>query len=447
MLKSITLVSLAVTAAATPFAAADWLSDANARIAQYRQGTLTVKVVDGSGKPLNNATVGIHETQSAFTWGTTIAPGYWANTSDPNNATYRQKITSLFDSVTPEYGLTWPSYETTGLRTQADNAINWATSHGLSVRGQHLMWQDAPHVPDDVETAIANNNLSTVASRALNHITDEVTHYKGKTSSWSVLNEAWDKHMLTDALNPGVPQEQAPAMTQWFNAAHAADPNASLYTNDYGILASNNATNNAHQQSYFKTIQSLKQQGAPVDTIGFQSHFGSASAATTPANLVTILNKFATLGTRMAVTEFDMYGDGWTEQSKADYLRNFMTVIFAQPQMDSFTNWGFWDSQHWQGSGLLYDANWNLKLTGQAYLDLVFNQWWTDLTAQTTAGQYATRGYLGNYTIDVTANGITKTQAVTLGADGTTLLVTVPEPASLAAMGLGVSLLARRRRA
>src|SRR5688572_4993161 len=84
----------------TGIAHADWLSDANARIAADRMGDLTVKVVDQSGKAVSGATVAVRETESAFHWGTAVNSDFYA-TSNPgtNNAIYRDKIKTLFNQA------------------------------------------------------------------------------------------------------------------------------------------------------------------------------------------------------------------------------------------------------------------------------------------------------------------------------------------------------------
>ena len=425
---------------------ADWLSDADARIDEYRKANLTVNVVDAAGHAAPGATVHVDMTRQAFGFGTTVNQDYLQNTSDPNNAIYRQKLTTLFNKATLEYGLTWNNYETPAERIVDEKTVAYLQSNGLDVRGQHLIWENTAHLPADVQSNM--NDPAYLKSRALSHITDEAGHFGSAVNDWTVLNEHYASHVLSDAIDPGYTPETAPVLADYFNAAHAAAPTATLAINDYGILASNNLTNTTHQTSYYNTIKSIQSDGGAISSIGFQSHFGSAAAQTSPDNLVQIINRFATLNLPMQVTEFDMYGSGWTEQSKADYLRQFLTVIYSEPEFTSFGNWGFWDGKEFNGpdAGLLFDQDWNLKLTGQTYEDLVFNQWWTDVTGQTNAGQYATRAFLGDYDVTVTAGGVTRDVAATLGADGTTLTVVVPEPAGLATLAAGAALLRRRKR-
>ena len=58
--------------------------------------------------------------------------------------------------------------------------------------------------------------------------------------------------------------------------------------------------------------------------------------------------------------------------------------------------------------------------------DLVFQQWWTDVRGSTAAnGEYRTRGFLGDYVVEVEA-GVRKQSATTkLERSGTRLEVTL----------------------
>ena len=49
--------------------------------------------------------------------------------------------------------------------------------------------------------------------------------------------------------------------------ARAADPNAKLYLNDYNIEGTG-----AKSNAMFNLVSSLKQQGVPIDGVGFETH-------------------------------------------------------------------------------------------------------------------------------------------------------------------------------
>jgi hypothetical protein len=60
-----------------------------------------------------------------------------------------------------------------------------------------------------------------------------------------------------------------------------------------------------------------------------------------------------------------------------------------------------------------------LKPNGEVYKDLVFKRWWTNANGKTGArGTYATRGFLGDYEIEVKAGGKSKTLRASLTKEG-----------------------------
>ena len=426
---------------------ADWLSDANARIAAHRMGDLQVKVVDQSGKAVNGATVSVRQTESAFHWGTAVNSDYYAAAApDANTAIYKAKIDQLFNQAVLENGHKWKPWENTPQKNRANTTVNALLAQDKRLRGHTMVWAREESLPTDLNAAVTNKDVQTIRSRTLNHINAIGTANRGKVAEWDVVNEHWANHVLTDVVDPTAPIEQAPLLAEWYRAAQTAAPDATLYINDYSILASGNQTNTSHQKSLYDTVAYLKSQNAPVGGIGFQSHFGSAGARTSGENLVKILDRFAALGTELQVTEFDMYGTGWTEQSKADYLREFMTAVFSHDAVTGFNMWGFWDGQHFMNSAPLFDQNWNLKLSGEVFMDLVFDQWRTTETGTTAAGLYNTRAFLGDYAIDVTMNGATKSYTTSVDAAGRTLTVVVPEPTMLGLVGISTIAMLRRRR-
>ena len=63
--------------------------------------------------------------------------------------------------------------------------------------------------------------------------------------------------------------------------------------------------------------------------------------------------------------------------------------------------------------------DWSPKPNAEAYNDLVFKRWWTNARGKTGAqGNFATRGFLGDYEIEVKAGGKAKTVRVSLPKGG-----------------------------
>ncbi len=86
----------------------------------------------------------------------------------------------------------------------------------------------------------------------------------------------------------------------------------------------------------------------------------------------------------------------------ADFFRDFLTVTFAHPHTEAFLSWGFWDGAHFRESAPFFRRDWSVKPSGQAFFDLVYNDWWTEETITTDANGRATvRGFKGDYLLEV----------------------------------------------
>ena len=113
---------------------------------------------------------------------------------------------------------------------EGDALVALAQQHGLKVHGHTLVFGEAnPRWVRDLPAAQLEQTMT-------DHIAHVVGHYKGKVSSWDVVNEPfddteWDQlrpHLWERAMGESYIQKA-------FAAAHAADPNALLFMNDYGL--------------------------------------------------------------------------------------------------------------------------------------------------------------------------------------------------------------------
>jgi len=251
----------------------------------------------------------------------------------------------------------------------------------------------------------AKNDPQALAKVIIDHIIETTTTFRGRLVDWDVLNEPYTNHDFMDILG-------RQAMVDWFKAARSGDPKVKLYINDFSILAGDDK---AHQDHYAETIQYLIDQGAPLDGIGLQSHF---PARVTPMDeLLRRPDRFAAFGKELEVTEFDINTPD--EGTQADYTRDFMTAVFSHPQVKAFLMWGFWEGAHWRPAGAMLRRDWSPKPNAQVYEDLVFKKWWTNTAGKTDGqGAYTTRGFLGDYDIEVQAGGKTKTVRATLSKGG-----------------------------
>jgi uncharacterized protein (TIGR03437 family) len=300
-------------------------------------------------------------------------------------------IRTLFNKAVLENDLKWPEYEQN--RGRAATALDWLRSQGITdIRGHTLVWPNWQYLPSDAQSM--RPYADALRGRVRGHITDEVSNIKGKVTEWDVLNEAVTNRSLQEVLGEA-------EMGEWFRLARAADSGVKLYINDYNILEAG-GSDIPQQRAYFELIQKIQAMGAPLDGVGVQAHFDQNF--TPPARLIEILNEFEKLGKLLQVTELDV--DTPDEAAQAAYTRDFYTAVFSHPAVNSIMLWGFWEGRHWKPRAAMVRRDWTLKPSGEAWKDLVYREWWTDVSGKTgDDGTFRVRGFLGDYEVEIESNG------------------------------------------
>ncbi|WP_397546034.1 endo-1,4-beta-xylanase [Rhodothermus marinus] len=400
---SILLIGLYCALSATSYGQS-WRAAAEQRIEQYRKGPLRVRVVRPDGQPVEGAQVHVRMTRHAFGFGTAISFGLVLGTG--YNPTYRAKLEDLtgdgrsFNLATPENALKWPSWEgewPVSNRRKID-IINWLRAKGYEIRGHNLLWPDWQWMPDDIEQN--RDNPQYIYDRVREHIFEVAGHrdLRGKLREWDVLNEPAHLTALRDVFNGWdsyeVGEDFYVDVFQW---AKQADSTARLFINEYNII--NNYANEQPTRNYYKwIIARLLSKGAPLEGIGIQGHFSAPLPSMTEVKAA--LDEMAVFGLPLSITEYDVRGV--SEQAEASFMEDFLTMVFSHPAVESFVMWGFWDGAHWRDNAPLFREDWSLKPSGEVFLELVFDRWWTDTTGVTGAdGSWVMRGFLGDYVVEV----------------------------------------------
>ncbi len=396
-----------------------WRADAQQGIAQLRTAPVSVSALDANGAPLTGAVVSVRQTSQAFAFGTAAPAGRLLSTT-PENLRYQSELRRLFNTVTLENDLKWPEWLAS--RQQALDAVAWLGQRGLTLRGHNLVWPSWYYAPGSVVqnyNQIASAQGTTAANAwlrttLLGHVGDEVGTLAGKPAQWDVVNEPFANHDFMDLLGNA-------ALSDWYQAARNADPRAQLYLNDYGIFAGQDG---GHANNFASWLATLSSQGL-LDGVGEQSHYDESSLPGIPSVRAAV-QRFAAYGKPITITEFDLAT--FDEQLQADFLRDYMTLMFGQPSVNGFVQWGFWEGSQWEAAqgAAIYRLDWSKKPAARQYEDLVFGDWWTDVRGTSTGGSYATRGFQGNYEVTVSYGGVTKTVPAVLGPGGLTLNVVMP---------------------
>ncbi len=390
---------------------AAWRSEALERIEQLRKGDLSVRVIDGDGRPVPDATVRVEMTRHAFSWGVAISADWLAkNWETPTADVYRGKLKQTFNSIAIENALKWSWWERDP--SVAMQTLKWAKSQGLAVHGHVLVWPGLQkfRVADAAEVwAAAQNDPQVLRDRINGHIVDILTRTAGYVGTWDVVNEAYNQNELLNLLGRD-------EFSAWFKLADQYAPDAVLLYNDFGLLGQQ-GTNHVKQQWVYDLLKEALAQGAPIDAIGFQSHLGGGY--TPPARVLEILDRFAELGLDLQITEYDI---ATTDAELAErYTRDFLIAVFSHSNITAFQGWNYWAATPtWMPEASWFDERWRLMPIGKAYASLVLDEWWTrDQLSTNEQGVAKTRGFLGDYRVVVESEGLTHEASVTLNHDGT----------------------------
>jgi endo-1,4-beta-xylanase len=306
------------------------------------------------------ATLLSNTAQAASTLGAqAAASGRYFGTAVPasklGDGTYVSILDREFNMITPENEMKWDTTEPSRGNFNfgpADQIVSHAQAHGQRMRGHTLVWHS--QLPSWVSSITDANTLRSVMD---NHITQEMTHYKGKIYAWDVVNEAFadgsTQHrssVFQNVLGNGFIEEA-------FRTARGVDSAAKLCYNDYNI----EDWNAAKTQGVYAMVKDFKSRGVPIDCVGFQSHFGSGGP---PSNFQTTLSNFAALGVDVQLTELDIAQAGTTQYSNT--VKDCMNVS----RCAGITTWGIRDSDSWRSGDnpLLFDASGNKKPAYDAVL-------------------------------------------------------------------------------
>ncbi len=260
----------------------------------------------------------------------------------------------------------------------ADTCVAIAERNGLELVGHSLMWH--PHVElrwKPKGDGTYEGTREEFQAWMKDYITTVVTRYRGRVKVWDVVNEAImeDGSYRNSPMYYFLGEEWIPLA---FEYAHAADPEARLYINDYAMWEP------AKRQTYKRIVRDLRRRGLPIYGIGMQCHYiiDHALWGHTPERLDEAIKDLATTGCKILITEFDLSAlpviwgrelpggatpDPAAVKAKADpyprrlptdvaqrwnkLMREFIDVMVDNAEViDRVSTWGVRDQDSWRSS-------------------------------------------------------------------------------------------------
>ncbi len=404
---------------------APWRAVAADNIERFRKADLNIQVTTPEGEAIENAAIEVKMLRHEFAFGSAITAARIAGNNDQNTI-YENKIINLdgeghgFNWVVFENDLKWPALEQNWFVNPSElaNAVQWLRRNDIEIRGHTLVWPGANNLPNDINQN--RNDIPYIKNRVTEHLEDILNRpdIKGEIAEWDVLNEITTNRSLEDYFRG---QEGYTTgreyLAEIFQEARAIDPSTGLWLNDFVTLSLNAKPGNANYDNLKLFTQELLDAGVDIEGIGFQGHIGGFPNGI-PSVLETLDDFYNEFGLKAKITEFDLpsFVD---EQTAAQYLTDFLTAIFSHESMDGFLFWSFWDGATYMNEGAnLFRRDWSRTPASDAFIELLFNEWWTDETIASSADGIANiQAFKGMYEIVYESNGITIRDTINLVED------------------------------
>ncbi len=309
---------------------------------------------------------------------------------------YRDTFLREFDSLTPENGMKMAALQPHRGQfdfTAADELVDFARRNDKPIHGHALVWGLSlplwlidhgasdklglrlppivlPRLPGALghglaegTTALTGWRRDELLSIMTSHIRTVMRHFAGEVGEWDVVNEP-----MAESGGP------APSVWRRFigpdyvelalRAARAADPDAKLFINEYGVEGPG-----PKLEGLVELVRGLQKRNVPLDGIGLQMHshiLGFLDQKT----LESTMRRFAAMGLEVQVTEMDV-GTSLLEVAGLDRLSRQAEAYGAAARACNavtackrFTTWGITDRMTWIGSGeapLLFDTSYKPK--------------------------------------------------------------------------------------
>jgi endo-1,4-beta-xylanase len=259
-------------------------------------------------------------------------------------------VTSNFNLLSPEGEMKWGAIRPTQDQfnfTNADWMLDFATQHGMKLRGHNLCWNTGN--PAWVRRVVNKSNAEKIL---VDHIATVAGRYKGKLDSWDVVNEpiaTWFNKPGGYYDGPWLQALGPQYIDIAFHATAAADPDTLRVINVHHI---EQTSDDDSRHDTLVMLESLLKRNVPVQALGIESHL-DANLGIDKGSLDKFIREVRGMGLQILITEMDINDakvDGdvkLRDQVVADYYHRYLDIMLPISDLKRLVFWTLQDGHNW----------------------------------------------------------------------------------------------------
>ncbi len=404
----------------------------NERIKKIRMGPTKLHFVNTDGSRINQQLpVKINLEKHAFQFGVGMGQS-WALYGEKNFEQYRNYMGEVFNLVALGFQWSWIEKKRGKVKKieHIENNLKWAKAREINIKGMPLVWHNA--IPRWMDASAEAEEIEPLISKRIHYLLNEYPEIK----TWNLYNEAVGaekKYVKDNPIANWLKSKGGPAAAQaWVSQiAHQTASNGIYVNNHY-----------SHRDPEFKKMNhELLRLGAQFDAIGIQTHMHTKKSRLSQSELWKLLEDYKVFGKPIHLTEISVpssppfnswrdfqphveslknasskknrlkiarKSDKKLEVYQAEYLRDFYTLAFSHPKVETLIYWSGSDLYEWRGTAAgLLDVKHDPKPAYKVLRDLIKKKWHTNVNDFTDKrGSISFSGFYGEYSGKVKLNGI-----------------------------------------
>ncbi len=261
------------------------------------------------------------------------------------NEDHRAAVIRECGILVPEIEMKWPVTEAVRGRftfARAEKLVAFARANGLALRGHNAIWHQ--NMPGWAAAAIANDPDGGEVFDG--RIRGLLQRFSKRVASWDVVNEAVEpRDKRPDGLRDSVYLRRfgPDFLVRAYRVARAADPDARLVYNDYGLEYAT-PNEDERRRATLAILERLRREKL-IDGLGVQSHLTVGNNFQSKV-FRRFLADAADIGVEILLTEMTVDDKRLPtdvpsrDRQVCDHAARYLDTAFDEPAVKALITWG-----------------------------------------------------------------------------------------------------------